>query len=164
MVADDNDVINHMIALGESLEPTRREKFMGWYHSHPFEYVLDRSHWLPMGVAGSPDIFQSKMSELMAALEFVRTYLDDPLCITKGSLEDHLEKLRVVLTRLQDAGLKVNADKSKFCAYETEYLGYVLTRDGIKPQINKVQSILALKPPTNVKELRQFFRNGTVLP
>jgi hypothetical protein len=109
---------------------------------------------LPMGVAGSPDIFQSKMSELMAALEFVRTYLDDLLCITKGSLEDHLEKLRVVLTRLQDAGLKVNADKSKFCAYETEYLGYVLTRDGIKPQINKVQSILELKPPTNVKELR----------
>ena len=111
---------------------------------------------LPMGVAGSPDIFQSKMSELMAALEFVRTYLDDLLCITRASLEDHLEKLRVVLTRLQDAGLKVNADKSKFCAYETEYLGYVLTRDGIKPQINKVQSILALKPPTNVKELRRF--------
>jgi COP9 signalosome complex subunit 5 len=44
VVADDNDVINHMIALGESLEPTRREKFMGWYHSHPFEYVSDRSH------------------------------------------------------------------------------------------------------------------------
>jgi hypothetical protein len=111
---------------------------------------------LPMGVAGSPDIFQSKMSELMAALEFVRTYLDDLLCITKASLEDHLEKLRVVLTRLQDAGLKINADKSKFCAHETEYLGYVLTRDGIKPQMNKVQAILALTPPTNVKELRRF--------
>jgi hypothetical protein len=111
---------------------------------------------LPMGVAGSPDIFQSKMSELMAALEFVRTYLDDLLCITRASLEDHLEKLKVVLTRLQDAGLKINADKSKFCAHETEYLGYVLTRDGIKPQTNKVQSILALTSPTNVKELRRF--------
>ena len=111
---------------------------------------------LPMGVAGSPDIFQAKMSELMAALEFVRTYLDDLLCITKGSLEDHLEKLRLVLTRLQDAGLKVNAEKSNFCAHETEYLGYILTRDGIKPQTNKVQAILALKPPTSVKELRTF--------
>ena len=80
---------------------------------------------LPMGVAGSPDIFQAKMLELMAALEFVRTYLDDLLCITKGSLEDHLEKLRLVLTRLQDAGLKVNAEKSNFCAHETEYLGYI---------------------------------------
>jgi hypothetical protein len=111
---------------------------------------------LPMGVAGSPDIFQAKMSELMATLEFVRTYLDDLLCITKGNLEDHLLRLREVLIRLRDAGLKVNADKSKFCALETEYLGYILTRDGIKPQPNKVQAILALKPPTNVKELRRF--------
>ena len=109
-----------------------------------------------MGIAGSPDIFQSKMSELMATLEFVRTYLDDLLCITKGNLEDHLNKLREVLTRLQEAGLKVNADKSKFCAFETEYLGYVLTRDGIKPQEKKIQAILALTPPTNVKELRRF--------
>ncbi len=40
-----------------------------------------------MGVAGSADIFQSKMSELMAALEFIRTYWDDLLCITRASLE-----------------------------------------------------------------------------
>ena len=111
---------------------------------------------LPMGIAGSPDIFQSKMSELMATLEFVRTYLDDLLCITKGDLKDHLAKLRLVFDKLQGAGLKVNADKSNFCATETEYLGYILTRDGIKPQANKVQAILALEPPSNVKELRRF--------
>ena len=46
---------------------------------------------LTVGIAGLPDIFQAKMSELMATLEFVRTYLDDLLCITKGDLEDHLE-------------------------------------------------------------------------
>jgi hypothetical protein len=87
-----------------------------------------------MGIAGSPDIFQAKMSELTVALESVKTYLDDPLCITRASLEDHLEKLRKVLTRLQEAGLKVNARKSEFCTTETEYLGYVLTTGGIKPQ------------------------------
>ena len=64
---------------------------------------------LPMGIAGSPDIFQAKMSELMVALEYVRTYLDDLLCITRASLDDHLQKLRQVLTRLRDVGLKVNA-------------------------------------------------------
>ena len=53
-----------------------------------------------MGVAGSPDIFQSKMSELMAALEFIRMYLDDLLIISKASFGDHLEKLRIVLTKL----------------------------------------------------------------
>jgi len=111
---------------------------------------------LPMGVANSPDIFQSKMSELMSALEYVRAYIDDLLCITKGDLEDHLAKLKVVLQRLQDANLKVNARKSNFCAIETEYLGYILSREGIKPQPKKVQSILALTPPTNVKDLRKF--------
>jgi hypothetical protein len=109
-----------------------------------------------MGVAASPDIFKEKMPELMLALEFVRTYIDDLLVITKASLEDHLEKLRMVLTRLQKAGLRINTDKSTFCTITTEYLSYTLTREGIKPQNNKVQAILALKPPTNVKELRRF--------
>jgi hypothetical protein len=43
-----------------------------------------------------------------------------------------------------------------FCALEIEYLGYILTKDGIKPQSNKVQAILAIQPPTNVKQLRHF--------
>ena len=111
---------------------------------------------LPMGISGSPDIFQAKMMELMATLEFVRAYIDDLLCITKGTLDDHLAKLELVLSRLQDANLKVNARKSNFCAIETEYLGYILSRDGIKPQPKKVQSILALTPPKNVKDLRRF--------
>ena len=109
-----------------------------------------------MGIAGSPDIFQARMSELIATLEFVRTYLDDLLCISKGSLVDHLNKLRRAFIRLQDAGLTVNARKSSFCAVETEYLGYILSRDGIKPQPKKVQAILALTPPQNVKQLRRF--------
>jgi rRNA pseudouridine-1189 N-methylase Emg1 (Nep1/Mra1 family) len=72
-----------------------------------------------MGVACSPDIFQATMSELMAILEFIRTNIDDLLCITKGSLDDHLAKLRSVLIRLQDAGLKIKACKIFFCAVET---------------------------------------------
>jgi hypothetical protein len=46
---------------------------------------------LPMGIAGSPKNFQSKMSELMEDLEYVRAYLDDFLCISRSSLEDHLK-------------------------------------------------------------------------
>ena len=62
----------------------------------------------------------------------------------------------MVLTRPQDANLKINADKSNFCTLETDFLGYILTRDGIKPQPNKVQVMFALAPPTNVKELCRF--------
>jgi len=61
-----------------------------------------------------------------------------------------------VLARLRDAGLKVNAAKSFFCTHEIEYLGYILTREGIKPQNKKVQAILTLNPPNSVKELRHF--------
>jgi hypothetical protein len=111
---------------------------------------------LPMGIAGSPDIFQEKMSELMETLKHVRAYLDDLLCISKLSLEDHLEKLEEVLRGLRDAGLKVNAAKLTFCALEIEYLGYVLIRDAIKPQSNKMQAILTIKPPTGVKQPRHF--------
>ncbi len=111
---------------------------------------------LPMGIAGSPDIFQGKMSELMESLEYVQAYLDGLLCISRSSLEDHLEKLEEVLRRLWDASLKVNAEKSTFCALKIEYLGYILTRDGIKPQSNKVQAILTIQLPTGVIQLQHF--------
>ncbi len=71
---------------------------------------------LPMGIAGSPGIFQGKMLELMESLEYVKTYLDDLLYISKLSLEDHLEKLEEVLRQLCGVGLKVNAEKLTFCA------------------------------------------------
>ncbi len=84
--------------------------------------------------------------------------MDDLLIITKGILDERLQKMETVLTRLHDAWLKVNAAKSLFCAHEIEYLVYILTRDGIKPQPKKVQAILALNPPNNDKELRHFLR------
>jgi hypothetical protein len=92
----------------------------------------------------------------MATLEYIRAYIDDLLVITKGSLDDHLDKLKQIFIQLHDAGLKINATKSVFCAQETEYLGYILTRGGIKPQPKKVQAILVLKLPNNVKELQRF--------
>ena len=63
---------------------------------------------LPRGYAGSADIFQAEMMNLMEALEYVRA-IDDLLVITKGTLEDHLDERGEVLRRLREAGLKVNA-------------------------------------------------------
>ena len=77
-----------------------------------------------MGFAGSADILQAEMGNLMASLEYVWAYINDLLDITKGSLGDHLAKLEAVFIRLQDVGLKVNATKLFFCTAETEYLGY----------------------------------------
>ena len=70
------------------------------------------------------------MSDLMSGLEFVRTYLDDVLLLTIGTLDDHLRKHDTVLHCIAKAGLKVNATKSAFGKPEIEYLGFWITRSG----------------------------------
>ena len=110
---------------------------------------------LPMGVNCSPDLFQEKMSDLMEGLEYVRTYLDDLLVLGNTTFEDHINQLRTVLRRLQKAGLKVNVEKSSFCSHKIEYLGYLLTAEGIRPTEDKVKAILELKEPTTLRELRR---------
>lgn len=139
---------------------------MGYYHLQldmatreicaiVFPWGVYRYKRLPMGAATAPDIFQAKMNSLFAELSYVQAYIDDLLVITSDTFEDHLEKLDVVLQKMRDKGLQVNAAKSKFAAQEIDYLGYHLTTDGISPQQSKVSAILALKPPQNVKQLRR---------
>jgi len=70
-----------------------------------------------MGLCNSPDIF---LGELMADLEFVRAYINDRIILTKGSWENHLQQVKVVFQRLQNAGLKINARKSFFGRTELE--------------------------------------------
>jgi len=96
---------------------------------------------IPMGLCDSPDIFQEKMSELMDGLAFVQTHIDDFLCLTKGAFSDHLEKVELVLQRLQKAGLKVNVTKSFFARSQLEHLGHWIARTGIKPACDKVKVV-----------------------
>ena len=97
-----------------------------------------------MGASNAPDIFQAKMGTLFQDLEYVRAYLDDLLVLSSSTFEYHLDKLGQVLQRLQEKGLRINTPKSTATTDEIEYLGYTLTRDGIKPQTKKVAAILAL--------------------
>jgi len=110
---------------------------------------------LPMGLSGSPDIFQDRMTNLVGDLEYARAYLDDLLCLTCSTFEDHLEKLDIILNRLNKSGLKVNAQKSVFCTDQIEYLGFYITRDGIKPIDKKVRAILDLDKPKNIRDVRK---------
>ena len=102
------------------------------------------------------DIFQAEMIDLMEALEYVRAYIDDLLVITRETLEDHLEKLRGSQETTR-SGVESQRRQIIFLYPRHRYLGYILTRNGIKPQPKKVQAILALNPPNNVKELWHFF-------
>ena len=96
------------------------------------------------------------MVDTTRTLEYVRIYIDDLLVITIEMYDDHLNKVKAVLDCLQLAKLRVSVKKSSFVLYEIEYLGYVLSRDGIKPQPEKISAILALREPQNVEELYRF--------
>ena len=111
---------------------------------------------LPMGIKNSPNIFQSIMMDLLGDLEYTRSYIDDILITSSGSFEDHLEKLKEVLTHLEKAGFRANVRKCFFGESQLEYLGYHLTRKGIQPQPKKVEAILRLSPPKNKRQLRHF--------
>ena len=109
-----------------------------------------------MGLSTATDNFQHKMSKLMQDLEFVRVYLDDLLVVSNGGFQNHISKLRQVLTKLREANLKINAPKCSFAVKEIEYLGYTLTTNGIKPSLKKIEAIKKLKAPTTIKQLKSF--------
>jgi len=56
---------------------------------------------------------------------------------------------------MQKAGLKINSEKSHFGINEVEYLGYVVTREGVKPNPKKVKTIMELQRPTTTTEVRR---------
>jgi hypothetical protein len=96
------------------------------------------------------------MFDLMQHLNFVRAYLGDILVISSGTIDDHLEKNEVVFKLVFNKGLRVNAEKSTFCAEEIEYLGYWISKSGIQPIPKKVEAITNMVHPTTHRELRRF--------
>ena len=109
-----------------------------------------------MGLCNSPGIFQKKMSKIFVGLDTVRVNINDLFHVTKGSWTEHLTVLEEMFTRLQKAGLKVNARKSCFGAHKFYYLGYHVTRDGVVTIPKKVEAIQALVVPKTCKQFHQF--------
>ena len=113
---------------------------------------------LPMGVSVAPDIFQDRICQLFEDLESVRAFIDDLLVVTHGDLfqDCHCDQLDVVMTRLEEAGLKCKIDKCFFAQPEMEYLGYIITKNGVKTNPKKVQAIFNMQRPTTKTEVRHF--------
>ena len=103
-----------------------------------------------------PTEFQKVMDLLLARFREVFVFIDDILMVTKGTKNEHLNKVREILKAMNEAKLQLKAGKCNFAKQEIEWLGFKLTSSGISPINTKVQGISDKLRPTNLKELRSF--------
>ena len=88
-------------------------------------------------------------------LDFLTVYMDGIL-IASRTFEVHLEHLKYVLEKLEAGGLTVNWDKSKFLQTKINFLGFIITSEGISANPDKVESIMRFPEPRNIKQLQSF--------
>ncbi|GFV53946.1 retrovirus-related Pol polyprotein from transposon 17.6 [Trichonephila clavipes] len=82
-------------------------------------------------------------------------YLDDVI-IGGRTFEEHLQNIRKVLSKLSDANLKLNPSKCKFFQKEVNYLGHIISAEGVRTDPEKVSAVKNWKRPENLRELRSF--------
>jgi len=117
---------------------------------------LYRYEVLPQGIKPATDIFQQRMNSLYYDMDNVDTFLDDTIVLGHSTFDDHLKDVIEVLKRLLAAGMQVNVAKCKWFQDSVTYLGFIITREGIKPQPEKIQGILHMQRPTTQKQVRRF--------
>ena len=112
---------------------------------------------MPFGLCNAPGTFQRLMECVLAGLHWTSclVYLDDIIVFSRN-ISDHLQKLREVLTRLQEAGLKIKPIKCFLMQRSVHYLGHVVSAEGVKTDPTKVSCVREWPVPTDAKELQQF--------
>ena len=82
-------------------------------------------------------------------------YLDD-IIILGTSLQEHIENIKTIFNTLKEHNLKVQLDKSEFLRKEVAYLGHIVTKDGIRPNPDKINAVKSFPIPKTPKEIKQF--------
>ena len=76
------------------------------------------------------------------------------------TLKEHNENLITLFERLRATGLKLQPNKCEFLRPELEYLGHLITENGVKPNPNKLEAVKNFKKPINAKDVRSFLGLG----
>lgn len=115
---------------------------------------------LPFGMKIAPAAFQRCMDFIVGELPTSFAYMDDIICFSR-TWPEHLMRLKALFERLRAYNIRLNPAKCKFGATKLEYLGHVISRNGIEVQQDKVVAIKAFETPRNVAQLRSFLGLGT---
>ena len=119
---------------------------------HGAKYEFNRC---PFGLSQAPAYFQRLVHEVLKGITFAFGYLDDILIFSPDN-KTHLEHLEVVFQRLKEADLKLKASKCNFFKKHIQYLGHLVSGEGIEPLPEKLEAVRKMPPPTTPKEVRQF--------
>jgi hypothetical protein len=117
-----------------------------------FEYNV-----MPFGLTNALATFQRTMDKTLKEYigEFVTVYLDDIMIYSK-SFEEHIEHVEKVLMKLKEINVVIKLKKCEFGKRNIEFLGYIVEKDGLQPEVKKVEKIKNMKRPENVTEVRSF--------
>ena len=109
----------------------------------------------PFGLGKAPTYFQRLINEVLAPFDFAFGYLDDIL-IYSPDVPTHLKHLEMIFQRLRETHLKLKMDKCNFLKKHIQYLGHIISGEGIVPVSEKLESVEQKPPPTTPKEVKQF--------
>ncbi|MBW0547128.1 hypothetical protein O181_086843 [Austropuccinia psidii MF-1] len=112
---------------------------------------------MPFGLNNAPASFQNFVNYIFADFldVYVVVYLDDIMAFS-GSEEEHVKHVASVLQRLRENNLFSKASKCVFHASSMEYLGYVVSSEGLKIDSSKIQQIINWPQPKHIKALQSF--------